>query len=166
MTENLRSMVIGTAGLHILAVIALALTFSRSLKQENEVRTGKLMQLFLIGLACQCFHCIEEFVTGFHVLFPRFLSLVPWPPGFFITLNLGWMAVWLLSAAGVCKNYRAVFFPVWFFALGMFANGIAHPLLALVHKGYFPGLFTSPLVGIVGFLMTRLLFQITEPASK
>jgi len=162
MSENMRSMMLGTAGLHVLALIAVVLTLSRTLKQENEARLDGLVRVFLIGLACQCLHFIEEFVTGFYLLFPQFLGLVAWSPEFFVTFNLGWMAVWLVSVVGILKHYRMAYFPVWFFALGMFANGIGHPLLALIYGGYFPGLFTSPLVGIVGFLLAGHLFQATE----
>ena len=47
-------------------------------------------------------------------------------------------------------------------------NGLAHPLLAARTGGYFPGLFSSPLVGVVvGVLLLRRLFLVTgEPHSS
>ncbi len=36
-------------------------------------------------------------------------------------------------------------------------NGVVHPLLAVASGGYFPGLWSSPLVGIVGVLLLRAL---------
>ena len=86
-------------------------------------------------------------MTGFHERFPQMLGLPAWSGEFFVAFNLFWISVWVLSSIGVRTNFRPAFFPVWFFAIGMAGNGFAHPALAIAAAGYFPGLFTSPVVG-------------------
>jgi hypothetical protein len=81
------------------------------------------------------------------------LGLPAWSPNFFVVFNLIWLSVWILSAIGLRKGYRLALFPVWFFAIGAIVNGIAHPMLAVVAQGYFPGLITSPVVGVLGVLL-------------
>lgn len=44
-------------------------------------------------------------------------------------------------------------------------NGVAHPLLALSVGGYFPGLYTSPLVLLLGAALCRELVRATERAG-
>ena len=42
-------------------------------------------------------------------------------------------------------------------------NFIAHPILALRAGGYFPGLLTAPVVGVLGVLAIRELERVTAP---
>jgi hypothetical protein len=44
-----------------------------------------------------------------------------------VTFNAFWIAVWVLCALGVRAGFRMAFFPVWFFAIAMIGNGVAHP---------------------------------------
>ena len=162
MSENVRSMLLTPAGLYFLLIVALILSLVRSPRHvEVEVRT-RLVEVFLIGIVCQCAHMTEEFVTGFHVLFPSLFDLAPLSGELFVGFNVFWLGVWVLAAYGVLHGYRVAYFPVWFFGLAMCFNGIAHPLLSIMSAGYFPGLITSPIVGVLGILVIRKLFQITE----
>jgi len=115
----------------------------------------------LIGLAAQCMHFMEEFVTRFQDRFPTLLGLRAWSLNFFVVFNLIWLSIWILSAIGMRRGYRLALFPVWFFAIGAIANGIAHPMLAVVGQGYFPGLITSPVVGVLGVLLWLRLQALT-----
>ena len=110
-------------------------------------------------------HTAEEFLTGFYVRFPELLGLSPWTPEFFVTLNVLWIGIWVLSAAGLRKGLRVALVPAWFLAIGMVLNGIAHPLLALRVGAYFPGLITSPVVGILGVALGRQLTELTQGAD-
>jgi hypothetical protein len=105
---------------------------------------------------------MEEFVTGFEQRFPALLGLPAWSERFFVAFNLVWLSLWILSAVGLQRGYRAALFPVWFFAIAAMANGIAHPLLAVVAKGYFPGLITSPVLGVLGVLLWLSLLALTR----
>ncbi|MBI2569230.1 MAG: hypothetical protein HYV63_19595 [Candidatus Schekmanbacteria bacterium] len=40
-------------------------------------------------------------------------------------------------------------------------NGIGHPLFAVASGGYFPGLITSPLIGVAGVVLWGRLLRAT-----
>ncbi|MGD0507457.1 MAG: HXXEE domain-containing protein [Terriglobales bacterium] len=165
MNENLRSILTGTAGLSAGAVVALLLTILRRPVDGDLVGRERTARLFLIGLAAQCMHFMEEFVTRFQERFPTLLGLPAWSQNFFVVFNLIWLSVWILSAIGLRRGYRIALFPVWFFAIGAIVNGIAHPMLAVVAQGYFPGLITSPVVGVLGVLLWLRLQALTTSSA-
>jgi hypothetical protein len=47
----------------------------------------------------------------------------------------------------------------------MVLNLLAHPMLALRTGGYFPGLLTAPLVGVLGILTIGELVRVTAPET-
>src|SRR5215470_18025457 len=116
MSENLRSILVGTAGLSAGAVVALLLSIVRRPLGDLVVRQ-RTARLFLIGLAAQCLHFMEELVTRFQDRFPTLLGLPAWSERFFVVFNLVCLSIWILSAVGVQKGYRVALFPVWFFAI-------------------------------------------------
>ncbi len=154
-------MLLGTAGLSVAAVVALGLTLSRGGVVGDETKLRASIRLAVLAVLLQAAHFAEEWATGFHQRFPELLGLSPWSIRFFVTFNLVWIAIWILSLWGLKARRRVALFPLWFLGLGCVANGLAHPLFALRTGGYFPGLVTSPLVGIVGLLLLRRLFRIT-----
>src|SRR5229473_123632 len=101
MNENLRSMLMGTAGLSAGAVVALLLTILRKPVDADLAGRERTARLFLIGLAAQCLHFMEEFVTRFHDRFPALLGLPAWSENFFVVFNLIWLSVWTLSVIGL-----------------------------------------------------------------
>jgi hypothetical protein len=161
MDQNLRSVLVGTAGLSAGAVVALLLTILRRPVDGDLAGRERVARLFLIGLAAHCLHFMEEFVTRFHDRFPALLGLPAWPENLFVVFNLIWLSIWILSAIGLQKGYPLALFPVWFFAIAAIANGIAHPMLAVVARGYFPGLITSPMIGVLGVLLWLRLKALT-----
>jgi hypothetical protein len=162
MNENLRSMLTGTAGLWVGAALALLLTILRRPVDGDLAGREQTARLFLLGLAVQCMHFMEEFITHFQDRFPALLGLPPWSERFFVAFNLIWLSVWILSAIDLERAYRFALFPVWFFAIAAVANGIAHPMLAAVVHGYFPGLITAPVLGVLGVLLWLRLMELTR----
>jgi hypothetical protein len=166
MPDALRSILLGLIPLQVILIMALGLAVVRPPRADTTAR-DRLIALFLIGVAAQSIHFIEEFVTGFYCKWPEFLGLSPWSAEFFVTFNVSWIAVWALSAAGLRAGIRAALFPTWFFAIGMTVNLVGHPLLALNAGGYFPGLWTSPVVGVIGvMLLGRLGGYTVSVASR
>ena len=165
MSENVRSMFLGPSVLWVVAIVALVLTMVRKPAKSSAEEMDRMLGLYLIGIAFQCLHFTEEFATGFYVRLPEFLGFVRWSSEFFVVLNLAWIAIWLVAAVGLKHGMRAAFFPVWFFAIGMVANAIGHPLLCFATGGYFPGLLTSPFVGIIGAILLSRLWKLTSPAA-
>jgi len=161
MNENLRSMLTGTAVLWVAAALALLLTILRRPVDGDLAGREQTARLFLLGLAVQCMHFMEEFITHFQDRFPALLGLPPWSERFFVAFNLIWLSVWILSAIDLQRAYRFALFPVWFFAIAAVANGIAHPMLAAVVHGYFPGLITAPVLGVLGVLLWLRLMELT-----
>lgn len=145
--------------------MALLLTILRRPVDGDQVGRERTARLFLIGLAAQCMHFMEEFVTRFQDRFPTLLGLSAWSQNFFVVFNLIWLSVWILSSIGLRRGYRLALFPVWFFAIGAIVNGIAHPMLAVVARGYFPGLVTSPIVGALGVMLWVRLQALTTSSA-
>ncbi len=138
MPDSLRSIFLGLIPLQIIVVVALGLTLVRRTRADAAAR-DRLISLFLIGIAAQSFHFIEEFVTGFHCRWPELLGLSPWSAEFFVGFNVSWIAVWALSAAGLRAGIRAAIFPTWFFAIGMTANLVAPSAPGAQRRRLLPG---------------------------
>ena len=162
MSETLRSELVGTAVLSVAAAAALLLTLFRrpvaSLDRDRQQTT----KVFALVVLMQALHTGEEYATHFYQAFPVALGLAPWPADFFLALNLTWLIVWAVAAFGLRTGYRVAFFPVWLLSIAAIVNGVAHPLLALQAGGYFPGLLTSPLLGIVGIILWRRVMALTQ----
>ncbi len=143
-------------------ILAAYLTWQRPLLISNGKGCQRTRRVFLFAVAVQCVHFLEELVTGFDVEFPKLLGLPPWPADFFVVFNVLWIAIWILSSVGLEQGRQLALLPIWFFALGMAINGLAHPALAVRAGGYFPGLGSSPVVGTVGVVLLIRLVDITE----
>lgn len=163
MGTGVSSILIGTSGLTVATVVALTLTISRSGVAAEQVSRLRWISSLLVLL--QVAHVAEEYLLHFHLRFPGLLGLPPWPGEFLVAFNVAWLAIWGAAIAGVTKLPRIAAFPLWFLAIASAANGIVHPLLALADGGYFPGLWTSPFVGILGVLLLRSLASATTAES-
>jgi len=161
MSDELRSILIGTSGLSIALLVALFLTLTRPPVGASAEARNRLMCLAAAVLLIQVVHFTEEWTHEFHERLPGLLGLRAWSAGFFLSFNLFWIAVWGLSVVGLRTHQRVALFPIWFLGIGSTLNGIAHPLLSAVQAGYFPGLWTSPVVGVAGALLLRRLVLFT-----
>jgi hypothetical protein len=149
------SVFVGTLGLTLAALVALVFTIAR-----GRVSVAFVPRIRLVSTAAilvQLAHFIEEAQHQFYVRFPELLGLAPWSRQFFLTFNLFWLAAWLLAVLGINAVWRISAFALWFLAIASMANGIVHPLLAFAVGGYFPGLWTSPFVGILGVVLFRAM---------
>ncbi|MGH3056358.1 MAG: HXXEE domain-containing protein [Gaiellaceae bacterium] len=160
MSDALRSILTGTAGLDVAAVVALVLTLRRALRATPP----RFLLIGWIALGLQGLHFVEEWLTGFEVRFPLLLGLNPWPAAFFVSFNLAWLAIWAIALLMV-RRFRIALFPLWFLAIAAIANGIAHPLASLGMRGYFPGMVTAPLLGVAGVLLFSRLMASTQPTA-
>ncbi len=161
MSDEIRSVLLGTAGLSIAGVAALFLTLSRGGVAGSRPQLRAAIRLAIVAVLLQSAHFAEEYATGFYHRFPEMLGLTPWSLRFFVSFNLFWLAVWALSIWGFAARRRVALFPLWFLGIGCVANGVVHPLFSVRTAGYFPGLLTAPFVGIAGILLLRRLFLVT-----
>lgn len=162
MSEEYRSILVGTIGLTAAAFGALLLTLSRGGVVAGAQSIKSTVRIAAIAIVLQLGHFVEEAVTGFPHRFPQILGLAQWPMRFFVWFNLIWCAIWILACWGLYARRQVALFPLWFLGLASVVNGVAHPVLALRAGGYFPGLFTSPLIGIAGVLVLTMLASVTR----
>lgn len=151
-------------GLTIAAIIALTLTIIRVGVAPEQV--GRLRRVASLLVLLQLGHLAEEYLLNFYLRFPEVFGLSPWPRAFFVAFNVAWIVIWGTSIVGITKVPRVAAFPLWFLAIASASNGIVHPLLSLAVDGYFPGLWTSPFVGILGVVLFRSLTSATTTRGK
>jgi hypothetical protein len=113
--------------------------------------------MLALATAIQGGHFIEEWATDFHIRFPALFGLDPMPLAFFVAFNLTWIVVWIASVPLLKIGRKAAFFAAWFLAMAGMLNGVVHPLLAVVSGGYFPGLISSPFIGLASIRLWRRL---------
>ena len=156
MTETLQSFAIGTLGLWVMLAVAIVLTAYRQPVTRDHWRS--IQRLVWVGCGLHALHLTEELKAGFHERFPQLLGLAPWTPSLFLAFNLGWLILWSFGTLARAPH-PIVLATFWFLALASALNGLAHPALAWATGGYFPGLWTSPLVGVFGVLLIRKLIS-------
>lgn len=161
LAEEIRSFLVGTIPLDVLLLIALYRTLSRGPGSSDAAARRRVTGYFAVAIVVQCVHFAEEWVADFNLRFPELLGLHPWSVELWAGYNLTWIAIWCLSLVGLRLAWRPALFPVWFLALACVVNCLAHPLLALAAAGYFPGLWSSPICGLVGFPLLALLGRFT-----
>jgi len=144
------------------AVVALLLTRGRDWAEENQADLRAVVQMAAVTTLIQTVHFTEELSTGLDERLPALLGLPPIPLGGFVVFNVAWIVIWGLSVLGLARRVRVSLFPLWFLGIASAANGVAHPLLALLAGQYFPGLVTSPVAGVMGVLLFRRLLRITR----
>jgi len=119
-----------------------------------------------VALACQGLHFVEEAATGFPERFGPLLGVAEMPLGFFLWFNVVWLAIWIASVWGVRSAMGWAVFAAWFLGIAGALNGIAHPALAIVAGGYFPGLISAPIVGAASAWLLVRLARASTPRSS
>jgi hypothetical protein len=152
-SEQIQSVLIGTLGVDLALLIAAAFALRAS--------RAALGFAPWLALAAQATHFFEEWRSGFHLRFPTLFGLAPWPEPFFLWFNAILLACVAAAALAGPRAYPARV-ALWFLAVAGMLNAIAHPAVALVVRGCFPGLFTSPLVGAAGL---HLAMRLRRPVS-
>lgn len=148
------------------AIVAVRLAQSRSSPKDAVKERGSASAFLGVATAIQAMHFGEEWAAGFHVLFPAIFGLDPIPLPLFVAFNLAWIAVWMLSVPFIRLGRRSAFFAAWFLAIAGVLNGVAHPILAIAAGGYFPGLLSSPVIGIAGLILGQRLYRATSPTAR
>ncbi len=163
--SEILSWVEGTAGLSVLLGASIVISGARPFASLGERERNRLVIAALLAMAVQAAHSFEEYLTGFWTAFPRALGLSPWSRTTFATFNVAWLVIWLVSLREAKRGRRFAEWPLWFLALALAVNGVAHPVLALRARGYFPGLWTSPPALLAGLLLLRELMEVSRGAS-
>ena len=165
MNEEVRSLLPSAGILGVAVVIALFLSFTRDWAGTSGNYIRGAVRIAMVTVLFQAVHFAEELFTGFHERFPALFGLAPMALGVFVSFNLAWLVIWSLSVWGLAARNRVALFPLWFLSLGCIGNGVAHPSFSVLVGGYFPGLVTSPIVGVLGVLLLRRLLSITDAVN-
>ena len=136
--------------LGLVAFASLLLTRARPSPGRLGEARARASHMLALATVLQGGHFVEEWATGFHVRFPALFGLEPMPLPFFVTLNVTWLLAWTISITMLRAARQPAFFAAWFLAIAAVLNGVAHPVLAVAAGGYFPGLASSPFVGLAG----------------
>ncbi len=144
-----------------MAVVALWLTVSRGGVTADAAAVRSAVWVAAIATATQAGHFVDELTTGLHERLPAAFGLPPMSLRLFVSFNVAWLVIWVLSARGLARRRHLALFPLWFLGIAAVANGLLHPLLALNAGGYFPGLATSPVMAVVGALLLARLARAT-----
>ncbi len=143
--------------LGLAALAALLLVLSRRSPPENVAERLAAARALALAVGVQSIHFAEEAATGFHERLGALLGLPGIPLSVFVVFNVTWLGIWVASVPGLRSPRAAAFFAAWFLAIAGMFNGIAHPLLAIAAGGYFPGLASSPVIGVASvWLWLRL----------
>ena len=163
MSPELQSFLLGTIPLDVLLIVALGRTVGRGPGAADPAMRRRVAGYYAAAMAVQGVHFAEEWAAEFHLRYPALLGLHPWSIELWAGFNLAWLAIWCLALVGLLRCWRPALFPVWFLALACLVNCVAHPLLALAAGGYFPGLWSAPVCGLVGVPLFLLLNRFTDP---
>ena len=156
------SLIPSVIALGLAAFAAALLSWRRPSPAGKTVQRLAAARVMTAAIAIQGIHFAEEAMTGFHERFPGYFGLPEMPFSFFVLFNLVWLGIWVVSIRGLRAGRPAAFFAAWFLAIAGALNGVAHPLLALAAGGYFPGLVSSPFIGLAGVWLWFLLREATR----
>ncbi len=156
------SLIPSIAILGLAALVALQLAVRRPSPAEFRSERTAASRMLALATAIQSGHFVEEWATGFHIRFPALFGLEPMPSTVFAAFNLTWIAIWIVSIPMLRTARVPALFAAWFLAIAGMLNGLAHPLMAVASGGYFPGLITSPFIGLASVYLWRRLRSATS----
>jgi len=161
--QQLSSFMPSVLVLGTILIVSVILAVTRP-RLRPEVRTSvRFLSVVALTILAQGFHFLEEWRSRFYVRLPEAFGLPPFGEALFVWFNAAWLAIWVISLFAVRRGIVIAACPLWFLGLGMVLNLLAHPILALRASAYFPGLFTSPIVGLLGILTIRELLRVSAP---
>ncbi len=129
----------------------------RDLSGPHHLTAGRHLYPGLV--VAQFLHGFEDFVAGFHDVFPLY-SLAP---EFFVLLHVGMTLLLAALIPSVAHGRRWALKLAKFWAIIEILNGAAHIMIATIEWDYYPGLWTAPLLLIFGATLGRSL-QTPQPA--
>lgn len=151
--------------LFMLLIASVVLTVVRPRLRPEVKASTRFLAVVGLTILGQCLHFFEEWRSRLYIRLPETFDLQPLTESLFVSFNVTWLAIWVISLLAVRAGLVIALCPLWFLGLAMVFNLFAHPLLALVDGGYFPGLVTAPLVGVLGILAIRELVRVTAPEA-
>lgn len=156
---------VGTAGLAVILALSALVSRARPFPPVGEAEQRRLLLVGSVAWVVQAAHFTEELLTDFSTAFPRTLGLSPWSRSSFAVFNVAWLLVWVAALSLAPRGHRSAEWPLWFLAMALTVNGIAHLALAVQAEGYFPGLWTAIPAGVAGLLLLSELLRLTQSVA-
>jgi hypothetical protein len=157
-----RSFLPSLIALSAMGVVAMGLTIARGGLHADADALRSAVRVAVLAMILQAGHFVEEAATGLNRRLPEVFGLAPVSMESFVTVNVVALVVWAVSAVALAQGSSWALFPFWFLGVASVANAILHPALSLATGGYFPGLVTSPVVGVAGAVLLHRLAGITQ----
>ena len=143
------------------AAAALILTASRPRLRADLRQSRRLLVVVGLTIAAQALHFGEELLTELYVAFPTTFGFPAVQQSVFVWVNMTALAVWVAALAALRQGSVIALLPLWFLGFAELLNLFLHPYLALRTGGYYPGVVTAPLVGVLGIMTIRELARVT-----
>ena len=155
------TLMIATMGRAVsLLTAALALSYGLWLTRSVWPAADRVLPAFATAVVIQSVHLVEEYRTGFFRVFPGVVGSAEWSAEQFLWFNAVCLMGFALAGIGIARGFRPAYVVALFLALGGgIGNGAGHLALAIRARGYFPGLYTAPLVLLAGTLLATRLFR-------
>lgn len=120
----------------------------------------KITVLYLLALAWQLIHFVEENSTGFRYRWPiEIFRTKPYGERQYVAINALSYAIFIVGGIALLKRRPELSLPAVFFAvMGVMYNGVQHPIYSWMVKGYFPGLFSGLVDLALGPVLLRRMF--------
>jgi len=157
------SRVLSTVMIFIPAVLV-SFIFYFFTARKNSPEPEKVLPLYLIALAVQFFHFLEEYLTGFTVRVAELPGQSEMVMETWIIFNMCAYAAFVLGGIALLKkNKEFMIIPIFFVIVGVVLNAVGHVLISLYVGGYFPGLYTALIYFLLGpMLVKRFLVAVGE----
>lgn len=143
------------------AAAAIVLTALRPRLRMDRAARRRFLLVVGLMIVGQALHFVEELLTQLYIVFPTSFGYPPAAQSAFIWANVTFLGIWAAALVAVREGLVIGLLPLWFLGYAEVLNLFLHPLLALRAGGYYPGVVTAPIVGVLGILTLRELFRIT-----
>ncbi|MDH4351416.1 MAG: HXXEE domain-containing protein [Gemmatimonadota bacterium] len=143
------------------AAAAVILTALRPRLRPDVRGSRRLLLVVGLTIAAQVLHFVEELRTELYVAFPTTFGFPAAQLSVFVWANTTALVVWAAALIAVRQGIVLALLPLWFLGFCALLNLVLHPYLALTTGGYYPGVVTAPLVGVLGIMTIRELARVT-----
>jgi len=148
------------------AAASVILTALRPRLSPDVSRSRRLLLVVGLMIAAQVLHFVEELLTELYIEFPTTFGFPAATRSVFVSANITALAVWVAALVAVREGIVIALLPLWFLGFCEVLNLFLHPYLALRTGGYYSGVLTAPIVGVLGMMTLRELVRVTAKDER
>ncbi|MHC4234793.1 MAG: hypothetical protein ACYSUQ_06730 [Planctomycetota bacterium] len=143
------------------AAAAVVLTALRPRLPPDVRESRRLFLVVGLTISAQVLHFVEELLTELYIEFPTTFGFPAAEQSVFVGANLTALAVWVAALLAVRQGIVIALLPLWFLGFAELLNLFLHPYMALRAGGYYSGVVTAPLAGVLGIMTIGELVRVT-----